>query len=51
MLKILELRSKAKKELGDRFSLKDFHNAVLRQGTVPLAVLEQVIDNYIKSAR
>jgi uncharacterized protein (DUF885 family) len=51
MLKILELRSKARKELGDRFSLKDFHNAVLRQGTVPLAVLEQVVDDYIKSAR
>ena len=51
MLRILELRSKARKELGEKFSLKDFHNAVLRQGTVPLAVLEQVVDDYIKSAR
>jgi len=50
MLKILELRAKARQALGDRFSLKEFHNAVLRAGTVPLAVLEQVIDEYVASA-
>ena len=46
-LKILELRAKAQKELGDKFSLKEFHNVVLRTGNVPLAVLEQVIDEYV----
>ncbi len=49
MLKILELRSKAQKELGQKFSLKQFHNAVLRAGTVPLSVLEEVVQGYIKA--
>jgi uncharacterized protein (DUF885 family) len=47
MLKILELREKAKHALGEKFSIKEFHNVVLRAGTVPLAVLEQVIDDYV----
>ena len=51
MLKILELREKARKELGARFSLKEFHNAVLRAGTVPLGVLEEVIAEYIRAAK
>jgi uncharacterized protein (DUF885 family) len=50
MLKILELRAKAQHALGARFSLKEFHNVVLRAGNVPLPVLEQVIDGYIASA-
>ena len=49
-LKILELRAKARQALGEKFSLKEFHNVVLRTGGVPLAVLEQVIDDYIASA-
>jgi uncharacterized protein (DUF885 family) len=51
MLKILELRTRAQKALGDKFSLKQFHNVVLQTGNVPLSVLEQVIDNYIATAR
>jgi uncharacterized protein (DUF885 family) len=51
MLKILELRAKARRELGGKFSLKEFHNAVLRAGTVPLSVLEQVISDYIRDAK
>jgi uncharacterized protein (DUF885 family) len=47
MLKILELRAKAKQALGDKFSLKEFHNTVLRAGNMPLSVLEQVIDDWI----
>jgi uncharacterized protein (DUF885 family) len=47
MLRILELREKARQALGDRFELKKFHNAVLRAGNVPLAVLENVVDDYI----
>ena len=42
-LKIVELREKAKARLGSRFSIKDFHNAVLRTGSVPLPVLEREI--------
>jgi len=49
-LKILELRAKAQQTLGPKFSLKEFHNAILRAGNVPLAVLEQVIDDYVQSA-
>jgi uncharacterized protein (DUF885 family) len=48
-LKILELREKARTALKDRFSMKAFHNAVLTTGTVPLDVLEQQIDAYIRS--
>ena len=51
MLKILELRAKAQKALGGKFSIKEFHNVVLQTGNVPLAVLEQVIDDHIAAAR
>jgi uncharacterized protein (DUF885 family) len=47
MLKILELRKKAKQELGNQFDLREFHNAVLKNGAMPLDVLEKVINNYI----
>jgi uncharacterized protein (DUF885 family) len=48
-LKILELRDKAQAALGAKFSVRDFHNAVLRTGTVPLELLERQIDAYIRS--
>ena len=48
-LKILELRDKAEKALGSKFSVREFHNAVLRAGTVPLDLLERQIDAYIRS--
>jgi len=47
MIKILDLREKAKNALGDKFSLKEFHNVVLKNGAVPLAILEEIIDDYI----
>ena len=50
-LKILELRDKMRRELGDKFSLKEFHNVVLRTGTVPLEVLEEVVDEYIATKK
>jgi uncharacterized protein (DUF885 family) len=46
-LKILELRDKAQKALGDRFSLREYHNTVLRAGSVPLQVLESQVDAYV----
>jgi uncharacterized protein (DUF885 family) len=49
MLKILELRSQAQQRLGSKFSLKQFHNAVLLIGTVPLNVLSEAIDDYVKT--
>lgn len=47
MIKILEIREKAKAALGDRFDLKKFHAAVLDNGPLPLTVLEQVIDAWV----
>ncbi len=49
-LKILELRQKAMDTLGDRFDLKAFHHAVLINGSVPLSILEQIVDKYIEGA-
>ena len=46
-LKILELRSRARRALGERYSPKEFHRAVLRTGTVPLELLEREVDAYI----
>ena len=46
-LKLVELREKAREALADRFSIREFHNAVLRAGVVPLPILEQVVDAYI----
>jgi uncharacterized protein (DUF885 family) len=48
-LKILELRERARKALGDKFDLKQFHNQMLDAGCLPLAVLEAKIDRWIKS--
>ncbi len=47
MMKILELREKAKKALGDKFDLRDFHDVVLKNGAVPLAILERLVNRYI----
>lgn len=44
---IVRLRAQAEQELGDRFDVKSFHDAVLKQGSVPLPVLEQQIQAYI----
>jgi uncharacterized protein (DUF885 family) len=49
MLKILELREKAKKALGEKFDIRKFHTVVLDQGIVPLFVLEDIIDEWIMS--
>jgi uncharacterized protein (DUF885 family) len=48
-LKIIETREKAKKALGAKFSLKEFHNKVLTTGTVPLELLERQVDAWTQS--
>jgi uncharacterized protein (DUF885 family) len=50
-LRILELREKARAALGANFSLKEYHNLLLRTGQVPLDVLSQVVDEWIAAAR
>jgi uncharacterized protein (DUF885 family) len=50
-LKIREMRKKAEMELGDEFDIRDFHEIVLEQGTVTLAILEDRINNYIQKTK
>ena len=47
MMKILELREKAKRELGSRFDILEFHDVVLTNGAVPLSILEEMVDEWI----
>jgi len=47
MMKILALREHAKKSLGDKFDLRDFHDVVLKNGAVPLDILERLVQQYI----
>ena len=47
-IKIRELRTKAEKELGNKFNIRNFHEVILEQGTVSLAILEERINNYIQ---
>ena len=49
MLKIVELRAKAKQQLGDKFDIREFHDVVLTNGAVPLNVLEDMVNDYIAS--
>lgn len=51
MLKILELRDKAKSSLGEAFDIREFHDVVLKQGALPLATLESIVDRWINSKR
>ena len=48
-IKILELREKAMRKMGDRFDIRQFHNVVLGVGACPLGVLDQVVEKYINS--
>lgn len=48
-LKIIELRKRAEKALGKKFDVKAFHDEVLKDGAIPLEVLEAKIDRWIKA--
>jgi uncharacterized protein (DUF885 family) len=50
-LKIQELRARAEKALGPKFSLPKFHEIVLGEGTLPLALLEKKVDRWIAESR
>ncbi|ASG64817.1 DUF885 domain-containing protein [Idiomarina piscisalsi] len=51
MNKILELREKAKSELGEKFDIREFHDVVLGSGPVPLNILEQFVNDYISEKK
>ena len=50
-LTILRLKDKAKKELGKKFDVREFHNQVLNTGALPLTVLEKKIDAWIAASK
>ena len=49
MLKVLELRQRAMDALGDKFDIKEFHRVLLCNGSMPLGILERVVQDYIDS--
>jgi uncharacterized protein (DUF885 family) len=48
-LKIMQLRDKAKAELGDKFDYRGFHDSILKDGPVPLTLLEENIKKWIEA--
>lgn len=50
-LKIKELRYKYKKQLGDTFSIRNFHDTILKGGAMPLTVFENYMDDWAKSVK
>jgi len=50
-MKILELRERARQQLGERFDIRRFHDAVLADGPLPLDVLEKHMDAWIASQK
>jgi uncharacterized protein (DUF885 family) len=49
MMKILELRTSARKQLGEKFDLREFHFVVLKNGPIPLSLIEKEVQSWIKS--
>ncbi|MEP3891670.1 MAG: DUF885 domain-containing protein [Hellea sp.] len=49
MIKILELREEAKKALGDKFDIREYHAVVIDSGPVPLNILEERVDSWVAS--
>ena len=50
-LRLLEIRDRARQQLGSHFSLRDFHSVVLNTGTTPLGVLENEVGRYVRTVR
>jgi uncharacterized protein (DUF885 family) len=51
MLKIQELRARAQQELGNKFSEPEFHETVLKNGALPLEILEEQVNEYIQKKK
>jgi uncharacterized protein (DUF885 family) len=51
MIKILELRERAKEELGSAYDIREFHDAVIGAGSLPLQLLERQVEQYISANR
>jgi uncharacterized protein (DUF885 family) len=50
-LKIMELREKARKELGTKFDIREFHDTILTSGPVPLSIMEENVGQWIAARR
>ena len=50
-LTIRRLREKAEKELGEQFDIREFHHTILKEGTVTLTILEQLVESYISNIK
>ena len=46
-IKMIKLREKAERKLGDSFDAKEFHQLILDTGIVPFEIMEEELDNYI----
>ena len=51
MMEMMSIRADAEKRLGERFDIKAFHDVVLRNGAMPLAILRRVVDDWVKMLR
>jgi len=51
LIKILELRERVRRELDEIFDIRDFHDVLLKNGSVPLDILERIVDDYIASKK
>jgi uncharacterized protein (DUF885 family) len=49
-MKIIEIRKRAEKKLGDKFNIKKFHDEVLKDGCLPLDVFEKKMDAWISNS-
>jgi uncharacterized protein (DUF885 family) len=50
MLHILDARQRVQEALGDAFDIREFHRVILTSGGLPLALLDDVVDQYIAEA-
>jgi len=48
MIKILELRERTQKALGSAFDLREFHDVILKNGSLPLSILDEIVQAYIR---
>jgi uncharacterized protein (DUF885 family) len=48
-MKILFLRESAKQKLGNKFDIKEFHDVVLKNGALPLDILEKMVNEWVES--
>lgn len=51
MMRIMDLRERARKELGEKFDIREFHETVLKEGALPLEILDSKVNDWIKDVK